>query len=71
MDGFYNEILRINLSKKSFEREPVSDEIYQTFLGGKGLATHLLVNNTKAGDDPLSEGNVLIFATGPVTGTTA
>ena len=53
MDGFYNKILRINVSKKSFEQEPVSDEIYQTFLGGKGLATHLLVNNTKAGVDPL------------------
>ena len=69
MDGFYNKILRINVSKKSFEQEPVSDEIYQTLLGGKGLATHLLVNNTKAGVDPLSEGNVLIFATGPVTDT--
>ena len=70
MDGFYNKVLRINVSKESFEQEPVSDEIYQTFLGGKGLATHLLVNNTKAGVDPLSEGNVLIFATGPVTDTT-
>ncbi len=70
MDGFYNKVLRINVSKKSFEQEPVSDEIYQTFLGGKGLATHLLVDNTKAGVDPLSEGNVLIFATGPVTDTT-
>jgi len=70
MDGFYNKVLRINVSKESFEQEPVSDEIYQTFLGGKGLATHLLVNNTKAGVDPLSESNVLIFATGPVTDTT-
>jgi len=70
MDGFYNKVLRINVSKESFEQEPISDEIYQTFLGGKGLATHLLVNNTKAGVDPLSEGNVLIFATGPVTDTT-
>jgi len=70
MDGFYNKVLRINVSKESFEQEPISDEIYQTFLGGKGLATHLLVNNTKAGIDPLSEGNVLIFATGPVTDTT-
>ncbi|MCD6600219.1 MAG: aldehyde ferredoxin oxidoreductase family protein [Dehalococcoidia bacterium] len=70
MDGFYNKVLRINVSKESFEQEPVSDEIYQTFLGGKGLATHLLVNNTKAGVDPLSEGNMLIFATGPATDTT-
>ena len=42
---------------------------YLRLLGGKGLATHLLLNNTKAGVDPLSEDNVIIFATGPVTDT--
>jgi len=69
MDGFYNKALHINLSQRSFEEEPIDDEIYSRLLGGKGLATHLLLNNTKAGVDPLSEGNVIIFATGPVTDT--
>jgi len=69
MDGFYNKVLHINLSQRSFEEEPIDDEIYSRLLGGKGLATHLLLNNTKAGVDPLSEDNVIIFATGPVTDT--
>ena len=69
MDGFYNKALHINLSQKSVEQESIDDGIYQAFLGGKGLATHLLLDNTKAGVDPLSEDNVLIFATGPVTDT--
>jgi len=69
MDGFYNKVLHINLSQRSFEEEPLDDKVYTRLLGGKGLATHLLLNNTKAGLDPLSEGNVIIFATGPVTDT--
>jgi len=69
MNGFYNRVLHINLSQSSFEGESLSDEIYQKYLGGKGLATYLLLNNTEAGVDPLSEGNALIFAIGPVTDT--
>jgi len=69
MHGFYNRVLHINLGQRSFEQEPVNGEIYRMFLGGKGLSTYLLLNNTKAGVDPLSGGNALIFATGPATGT--
>ena len=69
MDGFYNKVLKVDVSQRSFEEEPIDDEIYTRLLGGKGLATHLLLNNTKAGVDPLSEDNVIIFATGPVTDT--
>jgi len=69
MDGFFNKVLHINLSQRSFEEEPIGGETYTRLLGGKGLATQLLLNNTKAGVDPLSEGNALIFAIGPATDT--
>jgi len=69
MEGFHNKVLYINLNQRSFEEELVDEEIYRKLLGGKGLATHLLLNSTKAGVDPLSEDNVIIFATGPVTDT--
>ncbi len=69
MKGFYNKVLHINLSKKSFEEESIDDEVYRKLLGGKGLATHLLLSNTKAGADPLSEDNIIILAIGPVTDT--
>jgi len=46
MLGFHNRVLHINLSQRSFEEESISDEIYTKFLGGKGLATHLLLSNT-------------------------
>jgi aldehyde:ferredoxin oxidoreductase len=69
MDGFHNKVLHINLSQRSFKEEAIDDEIYTSLLGGKGLGTHLLLHNTKAGADPLSEDNVIIFAVGPVTDT--
>jgi len=69
MNGFYNKVLHVNLTHKSFEEEPIDDEVYRKFLGGKGLATYLLLKNTKAGIDPLSADNVIIFPTGPVTDT--
>jgi len=69
LKGFYNKVLHINLGKKSFEEESIDDEVYRKFLGGKGLATHLLLRSTKAGVEPLSEDNVIILAIGPVTDT--
>jgi len=69
MKGFYNQILKINLSDKSHQIEPVADELLERYLGGKGLATHLLLKNNPPGVDPMSPGNHLIFITGPVSGT--
>jgi len=69
MDGFHNRVLHINLSQRSFEEEPVDDEVYRNLLGGKGLATHLLLNNTKAGVEPLAEDNAIIFAVGSAADT--
>lgn len=38
MNGFYGHILKIDLSGQTFSVEPVADEIYEKYLGGKGLA---------------------------------
>jgi len=69
MKGFYNVVLHIDLTRRSFEEEPIGDKVYGQLLGGKGLGAHLLLKNTKAGVEPLSVDNVIIFATGPVTDT--
>ncbi len=68
MFGFYNRILTINLSTSSFVIESIDDELLKTCMGGKGLATRLLLDRNKAGVDPLSADNHLIFATGPFCG---
>jgi len=69
MKGFYNVVLHIDLTRRSFEEEPIDDKVYRQLLGGKGLGAHLLLKNTKTGVDPLSADNVIIFVTGPVTDT--
>jgi aldehyde:ferredoxin oxidoreductase len=44
MKGFFNKILRINLKTKIFKEETIPDSVYETYLGGKGLGTYLLMN---------------------------
>jgi aldehyde:ferredoxin oxidoreductase len=69
MKGFYGRLLKIDLTRQSFSVETVDEEILQTFLGGKGLASHLLYHLNPPGVDPMSPGNCLIFATGPLGGS--
>ena len=69
MDGCYGQILKIDLDTRQWHVEAVPEDIQQTYLGGKGLATHLLLENNPAGVDPLAPENTLIFATGPATGS--
>ena len=69
MHGFYNRILKIDLSNKRFSIEAL-DEDANNLLGGKGLCAHLLSSLNPPGVDPLSPENSLIFATGPSGGST-
>jgi aldehyde:ferredoxin oxidoreductase len=69
MDGFYGRILKVDLSEEKYSVEPVRDDILEKYLGGKGLASYLLVKLNPPGVDPLDPANSLIFATGPVTGS--
>lgn len=68
MFGFYNRILTIDLSARSFVIEALADEVLARCLGGKGLATRLLLDRNPAGVDALAPENHLIFATGPFCG---
>ena len=65
MYGFYGRILTIDLSGKEFKIEPVADEVLSDSLGGKGLATRLLLERNPIGVDPLAPENHLIINTGP------
>jgi aldehyde:ferredoxin oxidoreductase len=69
MLGFFNLALRIDVAQKSFEIAKIPDSVLKQTLGGKGLATHLLLKYNPPGADPLGAENHLIFATGPVTQT--
>ena len=69
MEGFFNRVLHVDLEGRRSWKEEIPDAVFQEFLGGKGLATYLLLRDLKPGLDPLSPDNILIFATGPLTDT--
>jgi len=69
MKGFYNMLLVVDATHQSFELKRLDDDVLANTLGGKGLATHLLLAHNPAGVDPLGPENNLIFASGPVTNT--
>jgi len=69
MKGIHNRILKVDLTRKTSEIEVLPPHVYRACLGGKGLATYLLLNLNPPSVDPLSPENNIVFATGPVTGS--
>lgn len=69
MGGWMGKILDINLTSGEITTKPLDMEIAQHYLGGRGLGARLLWDEVGPDVDPLSERNVLIFTTGPLTGT--
>ncbi|MGR3914905.1 MAG: aldehyde ferredoxin oxidoreductase family protein [Gammaproteobacteria bacterium] len=69
--SWQNKILRVDLSSGDIRAEPLNWQWANEYLGGRGLASKYLSEEMDAGADALSADNVLIFATGPLTGTMA
>lgn len=67
--GCFGKILEIDLSSHKTTVRSVSDETYRKYMGGSGLGAYLLYTELKAGADPLSPENFMLFATGPLNGT--
>ncbi len=64
-----NLLLKIDLSKQSYEVEEIPKEILRKYLGGRGLGSYLLYKAVPPKADPLGEDNHLIFTAGPANGT--
>jgi aldehyde:ferredoxin oxidoreductase len=69
--SWQKKVLRVNLSDGSSSIEPLNMEWANAFLGERGLASKYLMENMDPKVDAMSRENVLIFATGPLTGTMA
>ena len=63
-------ILRVNLSKGTVVAEPLNMDWATQYIGQRGLGTRYLMAETDPTCDALGPDNKLIFATGPLTGTT-
>jgi aldehyde:ferredoxin oxidoreductase len=69
MKGFFNQLLRINLSKQKSTVEPIPEPVLRSYLGGKGLGSYLLLKENPPHIDPFSPENHLIFTLGPLADT--
>ncbi len=68
MKGWNGRLLRVDLTTGKTDVQEYSEDLARRFLGGRGFAVKLLWDELKPGTDPLSPDNMLIFATGPLTG---
>ena len=64
-------LLRVDLTAGVCAEEPLDMAWASEYLGSRGLASKYLAAEMDPKADPLSPANKLIFATGPLTGTTA
>jgi aldehyde:ferredoxin oxidoreductase len=69
MKGFFNQLLRIDLSHRKSKVEPISESILRSYLGGKGLGSYLLLKENPPHIDPFSPENRLIITLGPLADT--
>lgn len=67
--GWMGTILKVNLSDRRIDREPLSEELMFGFIGGRGMNAKILYDKTGPQTDPLGPENNLIIGTGPVNGT--
>jgi len=68
LKGWNGRLLRVDLSKGKTVAQDYSEGFARRFVGGRGFAVKLLWDELEPGTDPLSPGNMLIFAVGPLTG---
>ncbi|NLO25945.1 MAG: aldehyde ferredoxin oxidoreductase family protein [Clostridiales bacterium] len=71
MFGWTGNLLRVNLTDKTIKKEALCPKDAELYLGARGLATKIIMDEVDPKVDPLSEENKLIFMTGPLTGTFA
>jgi aldehyde:ferredoxin oxidoreductase len=69
MGGYMGKLAWIDLSTQSVKVEELAEEVRRKYIGGTSLAAYILRQDSFCDIDPLGPNNVLIFATGPLTGT--
>lgn len=68
--GYVGRILQVDLTDNEIAVDTPGDELYRKYFGGRAVIAYYLLQRLKPGVDPLSPENVLVFATGVLTGTT-
>jgi aldehyde:ferredoxin oxidoreductase len=68
-NGYAGRILRVNLTRRTVRDLPYRKEWKEQYLGGRGLGVRLLSGLVDPRADPLGDGNAIVLAAGPLTGS--
>ncbi|MFA5851274.1 MAG: aldehyde ferredoxin oxidoreductase family protein [Spirochaetales bacterium] len=71
MDIAYGKALFVDLTTGTSWTETLDEQLLRSYIGGSGIAAWLFSNLVPPGIHPLDPANPLVFALGPLCGTTA
>ncbi|MGD9199764.1 MAG: aldehyde ferredoxin oxidoreductase N-terminal domain-containing protein, partial [Desulfobacterales bacterium] len=66
--GYTGKILRVDLSSQKIAIDEQDKAFYRSYLGGRGIGYHYLMQMVPAATDPFSAENILVLASGVMTG---
>ena len=69
MDGYAGNMVYADLAAGKVTIKPTPPELKKQYLGGRGFGIRLLTDAVDPKTDPLSAKNIVVFASGPLTGT--
>jgi aldehyde:ferredoxin oxidoreductase len=69
MFGYLGKYIRVDLTSGQIKIQTIDDSLFRKYIGGVGIATKFVFEETTPETDPLSPQNVLAAFTGPFTGT--
>jgi aldehyde:ferredoxin oxidoreductase len=67
--GYVGKYLKIDLTDDRIKEYSLDLDLARQYIGGKGLGAKILYDNLDSQISPLSPNNILLFITGPLTGT--
>lgn len=67
--GIAGKLLRVDLSNNLVQDEPLPEGYLELYIGGDGLSARILYDQMPPGVNPLSPDAILVFAAGPLAGT--
>ncbi len=69
--GYMGRVAQLDLTTGKVSDYPWSDRERELYMGGKIMAARILYDNLTGREEPLSAENMVVIATGPLTGTGA
>ena len=69
--GYMGKVMQVDLTTRQAEEYPWTDEDRALYIGGKTMAAKILYDLFSGKEEALSEENIVVISTGPLTGTGA